>query len=469
MKSKIEPNWIARTGRVQQWIDNPTNRLPVSCTIFNVQDSMEGTDGIEASWRFVSHALRYGAGVAVHLSELRPKGTETTKGPDTLVASGPVSFGKFYSTLNEILRRGGHYKNGACVLHLDINHPDIIEFVQAERAELPWVKRCIDLTRDLWLDTEAGTKEAILRGIAKGDVWLNKIKYDRKGNRIRSNVCLEVYLPSRGTCLLQHINLSACRIGDLRPAFRKGMSELCDLHGKTGVGESGEYLKPKHDRQVGLGMLGLANFLARNNITYAEFGEALTATNNAEPYEGNAGLAARELFLGIQEAANIARENNMERAFAIAPTASCSYRSRDLDGYTATPEIAPPISRIVDRDSGEFGVEQVNYGPNVEIASEVGWESYKLVADQIMIMLERTGLLHGYSFNSWSDMVTYDEAFIEEWLNSPQTSLYYALQVMSDTQDKTDAYAALEDTEVENYLAEIKSNKPDEIGCDCQQ
>ena len=158
----------------------------------------------------------------------------------------------------------------------------------------------------------------------------------------------------------------------------------------------------------------------------------------------------------------------MERAFAIAPTASCSYRSRDIDGFTATPEIAPPISRVVDRDSGEFGVEQVNYG-NVEIASEVGWDAYKKVADQIMIMLDRTGLLHGYSFNSWSDMVTYDEAFIEEWLNSPQTSLYYALQVMGDTQDKTDAYAALDDTSVEDYLAEIMSNKPDDIACDCQQ
>ena len=66
-------------------------------------------------------------------------------------------------------------------------------------------------------------------------------------------------------------------------------------------------------------------------------------------------------------------------------------------------------------------------------------------------------------------MVTYDEAFIEEGLNSPQTSLYYALQVMGDTQDKTDAYAALEDTEVENYLADLMSNKPDEIACDCQQ
>jgi len=461
-------NKISRTGRVQSWIDNPTTRLPVSCTIFKVEDSMEGKDGIEASWRFVSHALRFGAGVAVHLSDLRPSGTKTIKGTDTLVASGPVSFAKIYSTLNEILRRGGTYKNGAVVCHLDINHADIIDFVQAPREELQWVKRCVNLTRDLWRDTEDRTKEAIIRGIARGDIWLSKIKHDRHGKRIRSNVCLEVYLPSRGTCLLQHINLGACRIGDLRPAFCEGMSELCDLHGRTGVGESGEYLKPKNDRQVGLGMLGLANFLAQNKITYAEFGKALEATNNAQPYEGYAGLAARELLLGIQEAANIARENNMERAFAIAPTASCSYRSRDLKGNTCTPEIAPPISRVVDRDSGTFGVEQVKYG-DVEIASEVGWESYKKVADQIMIMLNRTGLLHGYSFNSWSDMVTYDEAFIEEWLESPQTSLYYSLQVMGDTQDKTDAYAALEDTSVEDYLTEIMSNKPDEIGCDCQQ
>ena len=40
---------------------------------------------------------------------------------------------------------------------------------------------------------------------------------------------------------------------------------------------------------------------------------------------------------------------------------------------------------------------------------------------------------------------------------------------MGDTQDKTDAYAALEQSEVDDYLAEIMSNKPDEIACDCQQ
>ena len=464
MKSNTEPNIIARTGRVQQWIDNPTSRLPVSCTIFVVEDSMEGPNGIEASWRFVSHALRFGAGVAVHLSKLRPAGTETNKGPDTLVASGPVSFAKFYSTLNEILRRGGTYRNGACVLHLDIDHADIIDFVQVQRQELPWVKRCVDLTQSLWAEASTKTKESIIRGIARGDIWLNKIKYDNDGNRIWSNVCLEVYLPTRGTCLLQHLNLSACRIGDIRQGMREGMSDLCQLHGRTGIDESGEYLSPSIDRQVGFGLLGLANFLANNKITYAEFGKALKATNDAQPYEGYAGLAARELYLGVQEAANVARDNNMVRAFAIAPTASCSYRSRDLHGYTATPEIAPPIARTVDRDSGEFGVEQVEYG-NVEIASEVGWETYKKVADEFVLMLSRTHLLHGYSFNSWSDMVTYDEAFIDEWLVSPQTSLYYSLQVMSDVQDKSDAYAALDEKEVDDYLEGIL-NEP---ACDCQQ
>ncbi len=163
---------------------------------------------------------------------------------------------------------------------------------------------------------------------------------------------------------------------------------------------------------------------------------------------------ASQIKTGITEAAAIARSHNMVRAFAIAPTASCSYRSKDLDGFTATPEIAPPISRTVDRDSGTFGVTSYDYG-DVEIASEVGWDAYKRVADGIMTMLHKTGLLHGYSFNSWSDVVTYDETFIQEWLDSPQTSLYYSLQVMGDTQDKSSAFAALDETEVDDYLSGI--------------
>ena len=453
-------NLISRTGRVQSWIDDPKGRLPVSCTVFVVEDQMEGPNGLEASWRFASHALRYGAGCAIHLSKLSPGGVER---PSGVMPSGPLSFGKIYSVLNEVVRRGNRFKNGAIVLHLDLSHPDAIDFITASRAELPWVKRCINITEEWWKDCTF--KEQLLYGIKSGDIWLNKVKYDNAGNRIRGNVCLEVYLPSRGTCLLQHVNLGACELGDISRAFVEGMSELCALHTRTGIGDSGEYLSPVVDRQVGLGMLGLANLLRRYGVTYRQFGNALSQYDRGDDVHTPAFELVSEIASGISNAAQIAKEYKMVRAFAIAPTASCSYRSQDLDGYTCTPEIAPPISRTVDRDSGTFGVQTYDYG-DVEIASEVGWDAYKQVADGMMTLLDRTGLLHGYSFNSWSDIVTYDNAFVEEWLRSPQTSLYYSLQVMGDTQDKSSAYAALDEQDVESYLEDILN---EEITCDCQE
>jgi hypothetical protein len=435
---------IARTGRVQNWIDNPESRLPVSCTVFVVKDEMEGPEGIEASWRFASHALRNGAGCAIHLSELRPEGHDNGRG---LTASGPVSFARIYSALNETLRRGGVYKNGAVVIHLDYTHPDAIKFIEAKRSELPWVKRCLNVDSQFLDKASPELIEAVLDGIKKGDIWLNKIRYDQNGQRIYGNVCLEVYLPSRGTCLLQHINLGACEKEDLPAAFTQGMSELVDLHSRTGVGETGEYLDSSVDRQVGLGLLGLANFLAQNKVSYREFGAALDRYFCHQPNPNEtADLLVGYLAKGIQDAADVACRAGMCRAFAIAPTASCSYQYTDLRGYTTTPELAPPISRHVDRDSGTFGVQSYDYPPDVEIAAEVGWEDYKRVVDGIVRLYQDTLLFHGYSFNSWSDVVTYDEGFLKEWLNSPQTSLYYALQVMPDTQAKDDALAALNES-----------------------
>ena len=439
----MENNVIARTGRVQSWIDDPNSRLPVSCTVFVVEDSMEGPNGIEASWRFVSHALRYGAGVAVHLSNIRSAGTDNGKG---LVASGPVSFGKIYSCLNEQLRRGGVYKNGAVVLHLDIQHGDILEFVNCPRHEIPWAKRCVNLTADTWNASSEEVKSAILQGIARGDIWLAKERYDQHGRRIYANVCLEVFLRSRGTCLLEHINLGACTLEDLPEAFVAGMEELIDLHSKTGVESTGEYLTQEEDRQVGLGMLGLANLLALEGVSYFQFGEALNQ-HLYESYDTSVTPAARKIVLALQDginaAAEVARRANMDRAFAIAPTASCSYRYTDRAGYTTAPELAPPIGRTVDRDSSTFGVQQYDYG-QVETSEEVGWDAYKRVVDGVMELVNRTGLAHGYSYNTWSDVVQYTPEFIENWLASPQTSMYYSLQVMQNTQAKDDALAALD-------------------------
>ena len=156
-------------------------------------------DGIEASWRFASHALRNGAGVAIHLSELDPRGHERASG---VVASGPVSFGRIYSALNETLLRGGKYKNGAAiVLHLDADHPDILEFIETPRSELPWVKRCVNITDELWDKFEH--KDALLLGIKRGDIWLNKIRHDGE-NRFMETSALKF------TC--HHAELACCNI-----------------------------------------------------------------------------------------------------------------------------------------------------------------------------------------------------------------------------------------------------------------
>ena len=43
-----------------------------------------------------------------------------------------------------------------------------------------------------------------------------------------------------------------------------------------------EYLPSELDRQVGLGMLGLANLLRRYGVTYDQFGRALEQFNKGE-------------------------------------------------------------------------------------------------------------------------------------------------------------------------------------------
>ena len=60
------------------------------------------------------------------------------------------------------------------------------------------------------------------------------------------------------------------------------------------------------------------------------------------------------------------------------------------------------------------------------------------MANGVVTLYQRTGLMHGYSMNHWSDLVVYNEDFLRSWLQSPQTSMYYALQVQAGTQAKDD-------------------------------
>ena len=459
---------LAVTGRVETWLKEPTRRYPQSCTVFVVEDTMdEHEDGIEASFLFASKALRYGAGVAIHLSKLRPKGTKNKYG---MVASGPCGFMEIYSKFNEVLRRGGTYRNGAICIHCDWEHDDIIEFINYDRGRIPWVKRCVNVDHDVI--NKPTVLKAIMDGASKGDIWIVKKQYDADGERIYHNVCQEILIKSRDTCLLSHINLAGTKaVSEIPSAFVHGMEFLCALYQQTGVESSGIY--KRKDKQVGLGVLGLSNLLAIEGVSYKAFVSALRFRNLHPSSEPPAGITMAHAIVvalecGYKEAAKVAKRYGMSRAFTVAPTASCAYRYKDREGYTTSPEIAPPISKEIDRDSTTLGVASYQFHPKCEIAQEVGWDTFFELNCEWQVMMDKTHMAHAISMNWWSDMVKMNREFISRWLNSPLKSLYYSLQVQPDTQDKTDVYSALDATDVDEYLNEIL-NETAAPTCDCAE
>ena len=85
---------------------------------------------------------------------------------------------------------------GAVVLHLDLDHPDILEFV--EHPGLNSLGKALrQRLRQLMGFCIDDVKKAILGGIARGDIWLVKKRKDKNGDRIYGNVCLEVFLSHR--------------------------------------------------------------------------------------------------------------------------------------------------------------------------------------------------------------------------------------------------------------------------------
>lgn len=484
-----EHPYIAAVGRIRDWLTDPhSDRYPVSCTIFNVEDSMEGTEGIESAWLYTSKALRYAAGVGINLSELRSNGTENGKG---LISSGAVGFLSILSRINEILRRGGKFKNGAVVGYIDSYSGDLPEWLgmsYTECLKLPatlfypytpfkippkdaeydtsWAKRA------LYVSDDPNSKEYLLnhplldyiiRAMKAGTVWLSKKQWDKEGNRLYSQVCMEILLKSRGTCLLTHVNLGQINDLDQIPdMFENSMKFLCELHGSTdlGQGENSQYLSSEVDRQVGLGVLGLANLLANYKVTYSEFVECLGdfahILKKYEKYEPNmfnavdflmnwdntnAYKIVEKLYTGYHKAAAVAKAFKMDRAFTIAPTATCSYKNVDFNGYTTAPEISPPIAhpitKVTVRDSGMNGTIEYSYPPSVEVAESVEFETYYNLVDLwYRVFLSVEGLDHAISFNLW-DTLDITQEWIEKWLKSAIKTTYYRKQVRQSAVDKS--------------------------------
>ncbi len=100
-----------------------------ACFILDIQDNMSS---ITELGKLEAKIFKKGSGSGINLSNLRSSKEKISNGG---TASGPVSFLKAHDTLAGIIKSGGTFRRSAKLACLNINHPDIEEFITCKLFE----------------------------------------------------------------------------------------------------------------------------------------------------------------------------------------------------------------------------------------------------------------------------------------------------------------------------------------------
>ncbi len=100
-----------------------------ACFILSIQDNIESIMKVQEAEVTLFKA---GSGTGTNRSPLRGNKEKITGGGR---ASGPVSFMKCYDTYANIIKSGGKTRRAAKMEILNIDHPDIFEFIEAKQKE----------------------------------------------------------------------------------------------------------------------------------------------------------------------------------------------------------------------------------------------------------------------------------------------------------------------------------------------
>ena len=129
MKNMIERGWVSLSSPI--WANMGTKRgLPISCFNVHVPDSVQG---VTEKLGEVIMQTKIGGGTSGYFGELRGRGAAIT---DNGKSSGSVSFMKLFDTAMDVVSQGG-VRRGAFAVYLDIDHPDIKEFLQIKSIGNP--------------------------------------------------------------------------------------------------------------------------------------------------------------------------------------------------------------------------------------------------------------------------------------------------------------------------------------------
>ncbi|MDE0829202.1 MAG: vitamin B12-dependent ribonucleotide reductase [Vicinamibacterales bacterium] len=111
-----------------------------ACFINSVEDTMES---ILTLARTEGMLFKFGSGTGTNLSSIRSS-RELLGGGGT--ASGPVSFMKGYDAFAGVIKSGGKTRRAAKMVVLDVDHPDVVDFINCK----------VDEERKAWALIDAG-------------------------------------------------------------------------------------------------------------------------------------------------------------------------------------------------------------------------------------------------------------------------------------------------------------------------
>jgi len=100
-----------------------------ACFINSVDDTM---DSILDLAKTEGMLFKYGSGTGTNFSSIRGS-KELLNGGGT--ASGPVSFMKGFDSFAGVIKSGGKTRRAAKMVILDVDHPDILEFIRSKKTE----------------------------------------------------------------------------------------------------------------------------------------------------------------------------------------------------------------------------------------------------------------------------------------------------------------------------------------------
>ncbi len=137
-----------------------------ACFILSVDDSM---DSILNWYREEGMIFKGGSGAGLNLSRIRSS-KELLKSSGGS-ASGPVSFMRGADASAGTIKSGGATRRAAKMVVLDVDHPDIVEFIETKAHE----EKKIRVLRDAGFNMELGGKD------------INSVQYQNANNSVRVN------------------------------------------------------------------------------------------------------------------------------------------------------------------------------------------------------------------------------------------------------------------------------------------